>query len=165
MKKYIFLFSIMTLLCFTQCSKEVMKDDCTLSDWILGKYWYIASYTKDGTAAMDTIQKYYPNYFMVLDKIENVYDEIEPMYHGFIFHGIYNTKEEVIYENSFLPNHCFNFSKGSTVDAEMFFYSEILGPYSPFEGVANFTIKQADKKAIVLEGKGPQHTHTITFKY
>ena len=156
---------MLTLLLFTQCSKEVMKNDCTLSDWIFGKYWYIASYTIDGTLAMDTIDKYYPNYFMEFNKIENVYEDIEPMYHGFIYQGFYNTKEEVIYENSYLPEQCFNLTKGSKVEAELFLFSELLGPYTPFEGLAYFTLKQADKKAMVLEGKGPQHTHTITFKF
>lgn len=163
MKKYSFL--MLSLLLFTQCSKEVMKDDCQLNDWIFGKYWYIASYTIDGTLAMDTIHKYYPDYYMEFNKLGNVYEEIEPMYQSIIYQGFYNTKEDLIYENTFILGHCFDLSKGSTVEAELFFYSELLGPYTPFEGLAYFTIKQSDKKAIVLEGKGPQHTHTITFKY
>lgn len=161
MKFFHYTFFIVGISYLTACEKTITKDECTPQKWFYNTMWNISSYTLDGIESIDTIDLYYPEYFL---QIEN-YDERDP-YSGEMVSGFlkvfYMGKDNIIY-NELILTECFHLYKDAKVNSTDYFYSDEYGYSNPFEGASKFEVIQANNKNIILKALNTTQEHIITF--
>lgn len=160
MKNYLLLI-VGGLFMWSSCSKSHdIPKFCQPPKWFYDVKWTISSYSLNGSLAMDSVLKYYPDSYMRYTKEKQLFSGGSgPLY----VHEFVNKNTGVARIESEAPL-CLEWHEGGVVKIYHFLMDSPINPASKFGGALDFQVDYMKKGEIKLHSIGLPDSHVLIFK-